>query len=250
MRTTKAALAAAFLSAALLIGGCGQGGSQSGTDPGTAGRASPAPEGKAGNGISEKSPDEIITAAGSAFRSAESVRVKLDLNDAGKLRKGDLKLTQSGDMSGWMEEDGLRMDLIVTDGTVYIRSRDLWEQEAPEAVELFGNRWVKVPVTDAKEMAPFTEDLTIKGLAKLFDDLDPPTFVRKSEETVAGQPVVRLKGSGGLVDVMATGEPYPLRLEGKAVGENEESTIRFSNYGENFKIKAPANPLDPSELGG
>jgi hypothetical protein len=248
MRATKAALAAAFLSAALLMAGCGQIGSRSGADPGTAGGGPAAPEAQAGNGIVEKSPEEIIAAAESALRSAESVRVKFDMDDAAGTMKGDLKLSESGDVSGWLEEEGLRINVILADGVVYFRSRELWEREIPEAAEFIGNRWVKVPPSDVEDMSAITKDLTIKGLAKkLFEELEPPTFVSKREETVGGQRVVRLKGGDGFLDVMATGEPYPVRLEGTAVDESEDGFVRFSDYGVDFKIKAPANPIDPSK---
>jgi hypothetical protein len=251
MRTTKAALGAAFLSAALLIAGCGQSGSQSGTDPATAGGASPAPEGEAGNGISEKSPKEIFEAAEAALLAVESVRVKMDVTDAGNVIKGDLKLTKDNDMSGWMEQEGVRMNLIVKDGTVYLRSRELWAQESAEAAELFGNRWVMMDPSTVKDMGTLTDVLSIKALTKsIFDELNKPAFLSKSEETVGGQQVVRLKAVDGFIEVMATGEPYPVRLDGKTIGKDEGGSIRFSDFGKDFKIKAPANPLDPTKLGG
>jgi hypothetical protein len=246
MRTTKAALAAAFLSAALLIAGCGQIGSRSGTDPGTAGGGPAAPEAEAGNGIAKKSPEEILAAAASAFRSAKSVRLKMDGKDEGETIKADMKLTQSGDASGWIELDGLRMNIILADGGVFLRGRELWEREAPEAAEFIGNRWVKVPPSDVKDMLPVTKDFTIKGFAKIFEEVDALGSISKREETVGGRPVVRLKDGDGFLDVMATGEPYPVRFDWITTDGSDGGSASFSDYGVDFKIKAPANPIEPN----
>lgn len=247
MRSIQAAWVAVLLAAALLVAGCGQNPAQ----PEAASGSSVPPAAEAGNGISDKSIEEIITAAEAALRSADSVQVSMDMKDAGQVLRGDLKLAANGDVAGWIEQDGVRVNVIVIDGEMYARSREAIERElGADAARAYGDRWIKQTKAQARKTASYTSQLTVERFADLFGKLDASLFSRKGVETVDGQPVVRLKGDdSSILDVMATGEPYPVRVKGTDTN-GEPASMEFSNYGKDFKIKAPANPIDPDQLQG
>jgi hypothetical protein len=244
-RRAVVALAAACVAAALLVGGCAPSGG------GDAGSAAGQSGGNAEEGIASKSPADIVKAAQDALQAATSVRFKMDAVVDGEKMKADIKFDNK-DTAGWMEVDGLRMDLILVDGTTYFRSPDLLREMAdPQAADVIGNRWILMSEEMAGDMKEFTDEFTLAGFAKMFKELEPPGLVSKTVETVDGQSVVRLKGLDGYVDVMATGEPYPVRLEGSASADaSNNGSMTFSDYGEDFGIKKPANPLDLAKIQG
>ncbi len=246
MRRTTYGLGAAAMTAALLLAGCGAGGAPERDTAGT----SPATKTTrvAVNGILAKPAKEIVSAAAAAFRSARSVRVNLTADDANGSTRMDLKLTRKKEAAGWIENEGVRIDIIaVAGGTVYMKSRKLWEQVGgAEAAKLIGDRWVRMPLGKAGELTPFIEDLTIRGLAdNIFSPKDTPMFVRKSGATMGGRPAVRLQALDGSYYVAATGKPYPLLLDSK--GKND---VGFSQYDQDFAIKAPPDALDFDKLQG
>jgi hypothetical protein len=246
VRSIQAASVAVLLAAALLVAGCGQNPAQ----PEAASGSSVPPAAEAGNGISDKSIEEIFTAAEAALRSADSVRVRMDMKDAGQVLRGDLELAANGDISGWIELDGVRVNTIVVDGEVYVRSREAMQRElGADAARAYGDRWIKQTKAQAREAASYTSQVTVEGFADLFGKLDASAFTRKGVETVDGQLVVRLKGVDSILDVMATGEPYPVRVKG--TDKNGEAvSMELSDYGKDFKIKAPADPIDLNKLPG
>lgn len=248
MRTRICGLGAAVVATALLLTGCGGDGASS---PGH--QTSPPPTTVAStrppdNGISAKSADEILASAQRAFRSARSVQVKLSFKDKDGLIRMNLKLTRGRDAAGWIEQAGVRVDLVVVGGKVYLRSRKLWEQQGnAELAKLIGDRWVLIPSSVVGELTPFSGDLTIRGLAdSVFDPKQTPKFISRSQATIGGVPAVRLQALDGSFYIAATGKPYPLRLDG--VGDNQD--VEFSSYDQNPSISAPRGALDLKSLQG
>jgi hypothetical protein len=247
VRRTDRGLGAAVVTAVLLLAGCGA----DGTARPAATTASPpttaAPAGPADNGLARRPAREILAAAERAFRSARSVRAKLDFKDRDGLFRMDLKLTSSRDAAGWMEKEGVRVDLIAARGKVYLRGRKLWEQQGnAEVARLIGDRWVRIPTAVVGELTPFTKDMTIAGLADMIFDQETPRFTRKSRATVGGRPAVRLQALDGSFFIAATGKPYPLLLDG--VGDNLD--MAFSRYDQHLVISAPRGALDLERLRG
>jgi hypothetical protein len=247
-KTTIWGLGAAALMTTLLLAGCAGGGPRRDAVSGASGSSGSRTVATttAGNGISAKSTSEIVAASEAALRSARSVRVKLTSRDAdGKVRM-DVKLTSGKDASGWIEQGGLRFNLIVFHGNVYIQGRELWrKQGGAAAAELIGNRWVKAPKDAAKDLGPFGKELTIRGLAdEIFGDQNRPVFMRKAQATLHGQPAVRLIAADGSYYVAGTGKPYPLLADGNGnIGD-----VEFLQYDQDFGIKAPAGALDIDQL--
>jgi hypothetical protein len=199
------------------------------------------------NGIAAKPVDEILAASERALRSARSVRVSITFKDPDGLLRGTFNLSGKRDMAGWIEQQGVRVDIVVG-GRFYLRSRKLWEQHGnAELAKLIANRWVLVPRTAVGELMPFGNELTISELAnEIFRSKDTPRFIRKGRATVGRSPAVRLWAVDGSYYVAATGKPYPLLLD--HAGDDQDLT--FSHYDENLAIRAPRGALDLEKLEG
>jgi hypothetical protein len=242
------ALAAAVVLTLLPLGGCGADGP---ARRGVATAGPPptaAPTTPADNGISARPPREILAAARRALRSARSVQVELDVKDKQGPIRIKLGLTRNKDAAGWIEQAGIRVDLVATGGKVYLRSPRLWERQgSAELARLIGDRWVLVPSAVVGELTPFAKDLTIAGLAdNVLDPGSTPRFVGKRRSTVGGRPSIRLQAVDGSYFIAATGKPYPLLVDG--VGDHQE--ITFSRYDRVPAIGAPRGALDLERLRG
>jgi hypothetical protein len=242
------ALAAAVVLIVLPLGGCrgdgpdGAGARTAGPSPTAAAPATPAD-----NGISTRPAGEIVAAASRALRSARSVQVELDYRDKDGPIRMRLRLTRDKQAAGWIEQAGIRVDLVASGGRFYLRSPRLWEQANPELARLIDDRWVLVPPVAVGELTPFAEDLTIAGLADMvFDPGSTPRFLAKRRSTVAGRHAVRLQAVDGSYFIAATGKPYPLLVDG--VGDHQD--IAFSRYDQVPPIRAPRGALNLEQLRG
>src|SRR6266540_1717731 len=181
--------------------------------------------------------------AAAAFRSARSVRARVQgvaAKGAGPL---DLTLTANG-AQGWVTQPGgVRVDIVATDGSVYLRGRGFWARQGGAALAAaFGDHWVLLDPAKAGKVTPFASYFTIGGFADAFLGLlrAAGAFNSTSTATVAGQPAVRLRSTAGLCDVAATGKPYPLRLELPG------GRVELSQYDRPVAIRAPRGALKAS----
>ncbi len=197
---------AAVLTTTLLLAACH--GEQRPTNGGTLATSA--------SGIAARSPEEIARAADAAFRSAHSVRARVLGAAAEGTGPLDLTLTGTG-ARGWVTPpSGVRVDVVATSGSVYLRGRGFWARHGGVALAAaFGDHWVRVESAKAGKGAPFARYLTTGGFAEGFLGLlrAPGALDSKSPTMVAGQPAVRLRSTAALGDVAATGKPYPLRLD-------------------------------------
>lgn len=239
--------AAAVVLTVLSLGGCG-GGGPAGGGAATTQRSPAAATSPNDNGIASKPVKEIVAASRQALLSARSVQVELDYKDKQGLIRMNLRLTRNKDAAGWVEQAGTRIHIVATGGKFYIRSPELWRQQAPaEVASMIGDRWVLAPSEVIGEVTPFSKDLSIAGLAdKIFDPASTPTFFRKSRSTADGRPAVRLQTLDGSYYIAATGKPYPLRVDG--TGDHQD--ITFSRYDQVPAIRPPRGALDLEQLGG
>jgi hypothetical protein len=198
------------------------------------------------NGIASKPINEIIAASERAFRSARSVRVRATFKDKDGLLRLNLKLTSKQEMAGWLEQAGIRADLVLANGKLYIRSPKLFEQQGgAEMAKLVGDRWVLVPRETVSDMTPFGDELSIAALAdELFGTKELPRFSRKSDAKVGGVPAVRLHAIDGSYYVAATGKPYPLLID--HAGDDQD--LAFSEYDKSPTVRAPRDALDVEKL--
>ncbi len=238
MPATAHTLAAAVLTTTLLLAaGCGEQRPTRGGTPATT--AAPAATATTVGGISARSPEQVARAA-AAFRSARSVRARV-LGAAAE-GTGPLELTLTGNGArGWLTQPGgVRVEVVATGGSVYLRGRGFWARQGGAALAAaFGDHWVLLESAKAGKVTPFARYLTIGGFADAFLGLlrAPGAFDSKAPTMVAGQPAVRLRSTAGLCDVATTGKPYPLRLELPG------GHVELSGYDRPVAITAPSGAL-------
>lgn len=174
--------------------------------------------------------------------------------------KGEIKEDQTlgldfkiagDDLTGSVTVDGAKADLLRITGQAYLRGDEkFWTAAAgaksgPTIANLLGNRWAKPSTKDES----FQEFFQITDPAQL---LKPDGPVKKNgTKTINGVEAVDLVDSGsdaGHLYVAATGEPYPLALEGPP-GKGQ---VTFGDFGATFDIKAPApaDVIDVDKLKG
>ncbi len=229
-RATNALLAGALIVlAAVLIAGCG--GSSS-----------------SGNGITSKSPTEILAATKAAADSATSVHVAGTLNSGGSLITLDLNLIAGHGGRGQISEGGLSFELIVVEDTVYIKGSPSFYSHfgGAAAAQLFQGKWLRAPATSGElaSLAPLT------NLATLLNQTlsGHGTLVKGATTTIVGQPVIELRDTAkdGSLFVATTGQPYPIEIVKR--GGSETGHVSFTHWDEPVSLSAPPGAIDLSQL--
>ena len=235
MRTTKALAGVALaLTALLTVTACGT------TSTGGSGAQA------AGNGIADRSADEILAAAEKAALAQGSVHIVGTVTQGSGDMGLDLQVEKGGKAVGSVTMSGATLQIISTGTTVYAQGdRAFWDAQAGAgAAELIGDKWVvSTAGSDLSDFASFTNFDTF--VAQL---LKPSGTVTKGEaSTVDGTPAIGLKdGDKGTLWIATTGDPLPLWIDGGA-----EGSLKFSDWGTTVTITEPAaaDVLDPSQLG-
>lgn len=234
MRTTKALAAAALAITALLtVSACGSSGAATSTEA-------------AGNGVADKSADEILKAAQDAAKAQTSVHmVGTVTQDSGDMTI-DMQVEKGGKATGTIVMAGATLEIITTGTTVYVKGdKAFWDSQAGEgAYELIGDKWVSstsdADLASFKDFTDFTTAVT--------QMLTPSGTVTKTEpSTVDGQAVIGLKdGDKGTLWIATTGDPLPVKIDG-----GTEGGVAFTDWGKPVKVAEPAaaDILDPSQLG-
>jgi hypothetical protein len=214
--------------ALLLIAGCG--GSSS-----------------SGNGISAKSPAEILQATKNASAAAKSVHIAGSIVSGGKPISLNMELVAGQGGKGTIAQEGFSIDLIQVDNTVYIDGSDAFYKHVAgdAAAKLLDGKWLKAPA-DSGELASLAE---LTNLSKLIDSAlaSHGTLSKGKEETVSGQKVVGLKDTtkGGTLYVASTGTPYPIEI---LKNGSEGGKVTFTDWDKPVTLKAPAGAISISEL--
>jgi hypothetical protein len=245
-------LVAVAVAPTLFLAACGTGESDSpgaaGTPgtPGTPGSSRPA---VAGNGIADKSADEILAAAQQALKSARSVHLKGAMSDKGEKIKLNLWMTRTaakGSITGPEGGKTYTIDVIKTGGRFYMHAPAMFRaMGGAAAASLIGNRWVLVPKGD-KDFKDFESLVNIRAMAK--EMLTPDGAVTKGKQTVInGTPVIGLDASDGTLYVATTGRPYPVKLV-PLKPETPGEQLAFLDYNAPVTVHRPADPLDLSKL--
>ncbi len=218
------------LAIAATIAGCGGSGSSS-----------------SDNGVSAKSPTEILTAAKSAAESASSVHVSGSMVSGGAPITLDLSLAKGKGGKGRISENGLSFELVQLNGTAYISgSPEFYKHFAgPAAAQLLQGKWLKASATTGSlaTLASLTDLQKLIGAALA----QHGTLSKGAKTTIAGQPAITINDAtqGGSLFVATTGQPYPLQISKSGAGGGK---ITFGEWNKPVTITAPANAVDISEL--
>ena len=142
---------------------------------------------------------------------------------------------------------GSRFELIVVDGTVYIKGSPAFYSHfgGSAAAQLFRGKWLKAPVTGG-ELASLA---SLTNLGKLLEQTlsSNGALVRGATTTVASQPVVELRDTAhnGSLYVATTGQPYPIEIVKRGA---ETGHVSFTRWNQPVTLAAPADAIDLSQL--
>ena len=229
---SHAARAVCVVALGVVLAACGSAG------PSGAGTTHTATQGSesGGNGIENKSVDEIATAVRAAVASASSVHM------AGTTSDGAMVATigkTGADVQVTVPGKGV-VQVRAVQSAYYIKAdKAFWASETnPAAAAMLAGKWVKVPTSAADSFKSF---LNLQDLSK--DAFTPTGTVTKgAPTTVAGQQALPLTDADGTLYVALQGQPYPVKVvntKGDSTG-----TIVFSNW--NVAVTIPAPP--PSQV--
>ena len=219
-RRARVAAPVVLVLAALALNGCGD-------DPGT-------------NGVEKLSAGEVHRKAAAALASATSAHVKGTGVFEGHPVNIDLRISGTS-TSGALAAEGLRVEFTKIGATTYVKGSGptlVRLGASPAAARLGANRWLKL----GSKQVTLWEGFSLGELADQLVHDDSPVERQVKQATLHGRQVVVLtQQNGSKLYVANTGRAYPLRgdYKGPAPGR-----ITFTEYGADFRISAPANPID------
>ena len=245
MRGARALAGTAIAAAALItIAGCGSssGGTATTTPSGGTSASASQPQ---GNGLADKSPDEILEAAAAAAKAQSSVHVAGSITQGSETISMDLRLDKSAGGTGTLTVEGATFEIIATPDAAYVRAdAATWEKQfGAGAAELLGDKWIKATKGDGLEELASLADYS-GFMSQILDN--PASLSKTATTTVDGVEVVGLKDKSGTLYVATQGEPLPVALDG---GKN--GSVAFTDWGAKVVIEEPAakDVIDPSKLG-
>lgn len=219
--------AAVMAAATTALAGCSQGSSSS---PSSA----PSPT---DNGVSALSAQDILAKATDAATAQSSVQVVANGGSGKDAITFDISMSKTSGASGSMTNGGQTVQFFATEANTWLKaSRSFWtDQASPAAAELVGDKWVKVPNSNADfaTFAGFGNYST--GIAEM---LKPGGAVTKGElTTLNGQKAIILVSSKGQLWIATTGDPLPIQLQSTG---SDSGTVTFSKWGSATVGSAPA----------
>jgi hypothetical protein len=199
-----------------------------------------------GSPLDGKTGSEVAAEAADALEAAGSVHIEGTLEQDGEEGAIDLHL-QGEDATGSITMGGVEIQLLSTDGTVYLQAPpEFWASFGmPEdAAAMFDGQWVIVPQDAATEF----ESFSLAGFLKELRDPDSPIKDDVRSDEVDGKDVVVVQQEDGSTLSVADDErAYPLEIANKG---DAPGTVAFSRFGEEEDITAPADAIDLAQMTG
>jgi hypothetical protein len=198
------------------------------------------------NGITSKSPDQIVAAATSAVGSVNSVHVSGKVLSSGQSVALDLNLLNGKGGTGTMSQNGLGFKIVAVGPEVYINgSSAFWTKfGGSAAAQLLSGKWLKAPAS-----GQLSSLATLTSVQKLFSQLlsSHGKLVTGKTTTVRGQQVVAVNDTtnGGTLYVATSGKPYPIEISKTG---SEGGQLVFDHFNQPVTLTAPANATDISQL--
>jgi hypothetical protein len=198
------------------------------------------------NGITSKSPDQIVAAATSAVGSVNSVHVSGKVLSSGQSVALDLNLLNGKGGTGTMSQNGLGFKIVAVGPEVYINgSSAFWTKfGGSAAAQLLSGKWLKAPAS-----GQLSSLATLTSVQKLFSQLlsSHGKLATGKTTTVRGQQVVAVNDTtnGGTLYVATSGKPYPIEISKTG---SEGGQLVFDHFNQPVTLTAPANATDISQL--
>jgi hypothetical protein len=200
-----------------------------------------------GNGVSSKTPTQIVEAAKVASAAAVSAHVAGSIVSGGKPISLDMELVAGKGGKGRITVEGLSVQLIEVDKAVYINGSTAFYTHlaGAAAATLLQGKWLKAPASNAN-FASFSQ---LTDLGKLIGSTLAAHGTLKSAgtTTIAGQKVVGVTDSakGGTLYVATSGQPYPIELVKTGA---DGGKIVFDRWNKPVTLKAPATSVNINQL--
>jgi hypothetical protein len=201
----------------------------------------------AGNGLSAKSPAEIIAAAKAAVAGAATAHVSGSVIDAGKPISLDMELVAGKGGKGRLTLEGLSIDLVQLKGAVYLNGSSAFYTKVAgaAAAQLLQGKWLKASATGSN----FASLAQLSDLGKLINTAlaSHGKLAGAPAKTIAGQKAVGVTdvSKGGTLYVASTGTAYPLEITKSGAGGG---TITFDRWNKPVTLSAPANAVNIDQL--
>ena len=221
---------------ALALAACGSSSSSSSSSSGSG----------PSNGITSKSPDQIVSAATSAVGSVDSVHVSGKVASGGQNVALDLNLVNGKGGTGSMSQNGLGFKIVALGPEVYINgSSAFWNKfGGSAAAQLLSGKWLKAPAS-----GQLSSLATLTDVQKLFSQLlsTHGKLAKGQTTTVQGRQVVAVNDTtnGGTLYVATTGKPYPIEISKTG---SQGGQLVFNRFNQPVSLTAPANAIDISQL--
>jgi hypothetical protein len=226
----------AAVAAAIALAGCG-------------GSAGPAKAGSPAKTADSRTAATIIAQLKTAVKAAKSVHVAGTVRESGRTDSLDISLTRSGDLSGFIESAGTKLEIIDAGHVAYIKVTSAFLKLAHGPASICQKLCGKYVAADASDGKKIVGDLSMsKLLGELTDSM--PSFHKAGTTTVGGQQALILHGAdGSTLDVAAVGQPYPLRA---VAPKSNNSELDFSQWNAVPAIAAPpaGQVISLSQLAG
>ena len=202
--------------AAVVVAGCGGGGSVSGS-PASSGAPAAAGPPPSATALAKQTTDAVA--------KATSVHISAEVLQGSTLAALDLSMTRAGEMSGQISLNNAPVTVLVTQGQTYIKltAEALKAEGLPSAAcSLMCGKYLKMPAKEAEGMLSGIGWSDLVGQSSTL-----PTWSYVQTVTVTGQPAWEMRVAGqGTAYVAATGQPYPLRL---VQGSNHVDFTQWDN---------------------
>lgn len=202
--------------------------------------------GSSDNGISSKSPDQIVSAVNAAVNGVNSVHVAGSVSNSGSQTTLNLNLLNGKGGKGSMSQAGLAFKIVAVGNQVYINgSNAFWAKfGGSAAAKLLSGKWLKAPAT-----GQLSSIASLTNVHTLFNQLlsSHGKLAKGSTTTVNGQKVIAVNDTtnGGTLYVATTGKPYPVELNKTG---SDGGKITFDQFNQAVTLAAPANSIDISQL--
>lgn len=187
---------------------------------------------------------QLITQVLAAMKAASGFRVVATTKDSGQSEHLDLHFGAST-ASGSVTVAGSKIELISAAPYVYMKASDaFWKSQLPasqqaQILPLIAGKWVKAYASNSnfKDLASVLDRTSF--IASLGNGNPPSSYVNLGKSSVGSVPAIRLKDTadGSLIDIAASGAPYPLQAQpGKADGPG---LATFSGWNQPFSATEP-----------
>lgn len=197
------------------------------------------------NNIQSKSANQIVSAAVSATRSANSFTLNGSVSG---YSFQNLSLSKSGNAQGTISHNNGTIRLIGVNGTIYFQAdRTFWNANGGQAAaNLFIGKWVTGNPNNP-DIQSIKNSINTQSLTQSFGNTSGSTYTKGNTSTINGQKVIAVNAqqgnTKGTIYVATTGQPYIIRLNVPGHGQ-----LTFSNYNKPVRPSVPRSSVNIDKL--